>query len=469
MFILPRYILRIFWGPLILGFSVIVFVLLNQFLIKEIPTWLSKDVPLSVVFDLVSVYIASIVALAIPMAILIATLMTFGQLSEDNEITAMKASGYGLHQAIIPVFFVSTLISYGNFRFINDVLPEENFKTKKILTDISIKKPTLSFQEGIIFSDADLIKDYQLLFKKIDRTSNWVYGITIFDFTNPEIFRTLLAEKGTLTYNEQMRHIVLDLYTVEIHDIEVRNFSEYRLYTAKRYIVRIDVEQTMFQQSNIEYRGDREMNLVMMHKEIASYDSAIYQYKNDIKKLIRTKKNDVAPETEDFFTNLKIKDFVTDMEKGSYLKKRNNDSLVQKINKDPLVLNQLRIDISYLNMYKQLRNKFSVEVHKKYALPFACIIFVLIGAPLGIRARRGGIAVGTGLSIAFFLVYYAFLIGGEQVADRGLMPPWLSMWAANIIVGALGIALTVGVVSEKTFFYSSIWERRFINWLTRAK
>jgi len=469
MFILPRYVLRIFWGPLILGFLVIVFVLLNQFLIKEVPTWLSKDVPLKVVWDLISVYLASIVALAIPMAILVATLMTFGQLSQDNEITAMKATGYGVHRALMPVFIVSLLIAYGDFRFINDVLPDQNFKARKLIIDINVKKPSLQFQDGIIFSDDELIKNYRLLFKKIDRASNWIYGVTIWDFSNPEWFRTLLAEKGTLVYNEQMHQIVMNLYNVEMHDIEVKDFFQYQYFTFERQKIRINVEPTIFQQGNIDNRTDRDMTLAMMRKEIADYETQIKNYKDNITKTLPEKIKKASPEIENFLVGLNPEDFGDDSEKGSYIKKRMDDPAVEEINNNAALVNRIRSDVISIYMFTRLRNKFLVEVHKKYALPFACIIFVLIGAPLGVRARRGGIAVGTGLSIMFFLIYYAFLTGGEQLGDRGIMPPWLAMWSANIIIGALGITLTAETALEKGLFISSLWEHPFLNWLIRKK
>ena len=171
MSILSRYILRIFLGPFIFSLAVIIFLFLTNYFIKQIPMLLNKDVSVAVIVELVYLILAWVVAIALPMAVLVATLMTFGQMSADNEITAMKASGYGIHQAMLPVLLFSILISYGNFRFNNDILPDFNAKARRLYLDITMKKPTLSFSPGI-FSDPELIADYRLKFDRIDNSSN---------------------------------------------------------------------------------------------------------------------------------------------------------------------------------------------------------------------------------------------------------------------------------------------------------
>jgi len=129
---------------------------------------------------------------------------------------------------------------------------------------------------------------------------------------------------------------------------------------------------------------------------------------------------------------------------------------------------KLRRSRTMLLSKKQLISKYMVEVHKKYSIPVACLVFVLIGAPLGIMARSSGIGVGVAYSLAFFIVYWIFLIGGESLADRLMIPAWLAMWSPNIIIGAIGIWLTTRMVRETTFF-SYDWLKRLGAKLKRRK
>lgn len=111
---------------------------------------------------------------------------------------------------------------------------------------------------------------------------------------------------------------------------------------------------------------------------------------------------------------------------------------------------------SNLDHYNRQIYKYQVEIYKKFSIPFACIVFVLIGAPLGIRARKGSLGVGVTFSVGFFLIYWACLIGGEELADRQMVHPALAMWFPNIVVGVFGLYLTIRTVRETTFIQ---WEK----------
>jgi len=135
--------------------------------------------------------------------------------------------------------------------------------------------------------------------------------------------------------------------------------------------------------------------------------------------------------------------------------------LSQIAEKNRIILKQLTVQQQNMEMNLRNKNKFLVEVHKKFSIPFACLVFVIIGAPLGIMAKRGGLAVGSGLSLGFFVLYWAFLIGGEELADRGYISAFLAMWSANIIIGALGIYIIIRSTKETTFI-SWEWTNKLI-------
>jgi len=237
---------------------------LTNYFIKQIPMLLTKEVSVFVIVELIYFNLAWIVALALPMAVLVATLTTFGQMSSDNEITAMKASGYGVHQAMLPVLSLAVFIAYGNFLFNDAVLPEFNTKARQLFMDINLKNPNLSFEEGI-FSDEDLIKNFRIKFDRIDRSSNRVFGVTIHDYSNPAIVRTLIAEHATLDSHEDSNQIIMDLFNGETHDVDTETLSEYKLFTFERQRLRINVESSSLNRSTAEIRGDREKK----HRDVA--------------------------------------------------------------------------------------------------------------------------------------------------------------------------------------------------------
>ena len=451
MYIIWRYILRSFFGPFVFAMAVIIFLFMTNYLIKEIPQLLSKDVSVPVIVELIMLNMAWIVALAIPMSVLVATLMLFGRMSADNEITAMKASGYGMHQVMLPMLALAMFITYGDYRFTDDILPESNHQARRLFTDINLKRPSLSFREGI-FSDEELIKSHRLQFRKIDHLSNWVYGVTILDYSNPTVFRTVIAEKATLNYNEDENQIILDLHDVEMHDTKLQSFSEYRRSDFDRYKIRINVESTKLHRGTQDYRGDREKSIAMMKEETKVKGKELEKYKKAVFEKIRNKIDagtPISPEIEKFLTNLSINDFSEDPERGYYINKFQNNPAIANINNQAAFVSKIMFeDIILIEEGSKYINKLMVEIQKKYSIPAACIVFVLIGVPLGVKARHGGLTVSGGLSVLFFLIHWICLIGGETLADRNMLSPWLSMWIADILVGAVGIWMTINMIRK---------------------
>ncbi|MCH7781464.1 LptF/LptG family permease [candidate division KSB1 bacterium] len=461
MSILSRYIVRIFLGPFFFSLTIIVFLFMTNYFIKQIPMLLTKEVAVPVILELIFLNLAWIVALALPMAVLVATLMTFGKMSADNEITAMKASGYGIHQAMLPVLILSVFIAYGNFRFNDVILPEFNVMARQLYVDITYKKPNLSFEEGI-FSNEDLIKNYRLKFDRIDRSSNWVYGVTIYDHSDPDILRTLIAEKATLDFLEDSNQIVMDLFNGESHGVDTKTLSEYKVFTFTRQRLRIDVESSILNRSSEQLRGDREKNIAMLREDVAKIEPRIVTKKQLIVDRIKNRQDilaEISPENEEFLYNLEPDDFSQDENRRYFINSKSDDPLIMEINENQGLVNILRSDVIMANSDMRYYNKLMVEIQKKYSIPAACIVFVFIGVPLGVKTRHGGLAIGGGLSIVFFLIYWAFLIGGEHLSDRKLMEPWLAMWLPNIIVGSAGIWLTVGMVRESPVIDFGKWYR----------
>ena len=424
-----RYILKAHFAPFIISFFIVIFVFTFQFIYKYIDNLVGKGLSWWIITQLITLNLAWMVTLAGPMAVLIATLMAFGSLSSTNETTVMRASGLSPLKLILPVLLFSGILCYGLILFNNKVLPEANHRTRVLMTDIQRTRPTFVIEAGRFTDD---ISGYNMLVRKTFENSNKLEGVFIIDNSNAVYSNTLTADSGQINFSNDYSKIILDLYQGEIHQIDKKNPNgSYRKIKFEKHIVSIDAAGFGFSSSDegAFSRGDREL----------SADSMRSIVNNIGKGFITDKENSV----------IQIQSLAKELAAFNY------DTT--KLDSTASNLNRMKI-MSILNRYKGLKQKYItqktveasnnkqmdmylVEIYKKYSIPFACVIFVLIGAPLGMITRKGGFGVAAGMSLGFFLLYWACLIGGEKLADRELLSPFLSMWAANIVLGSAGIYL----------------------------
>lgn len=426
--LLYKYILKAHIAPFFLSFFIIIFVFTFQFIMKYIDNLMGKGLSWWVISQLIVLNLAWMVTLAGPMAVLVAVLMAFGSLSSTNEITIMRTSGISNFRMILPVLIVSGILCYLLILFNNNVLPEANHRTKVLMTDIQRTKPTFIIEAGKFTDD---ISGYNLLVRKTFPESNRIEGVFIIDNTNPASTNFLTAEKGDISFSADRSKIILNLYNGEMHHLNKNNvYEDYRKIEFERQIVNIDAQGFGFTKSDVNAlsRGDRELSADSMSGIV---NSLKINNENQKKLLNESIKN----LTYDFFSlkDISGKDSLTSARQYAYfqaLKNKYNGFKSQVLNqKTNDAANQKQIDV------------YRVEIYKKYSIPFACIVFVLVGAPLGIRVRKGGFGVASGISLGFFLLYWTSLIGGEKLADREFISPLVGMWSANIVLGLIGIYL----------------------------
>ncbi len=427
------YILAAHIGPFILAFIVIMFVFLLQFLMRFIDKIVGKGLDLWTIIRLISLNLAWMVVLAMPMAALVASLMAFGSLAASNEMTAMKASGVSFMRMLFPAMLLGLVLAYGDLVFNNDILPDANHAAKDLMSDIQRKKPTFIVRAGQ-FSDDDALPGYSILARKTAENSSDLEGVTIYDHSVGNETRVLTAKKGNLTFTRDFKKLILTLHEGEIHQFFNAQPADYRRGAFETYIVRIPASGFDFMNQGESERGDRELSAKELMKYVVRRYSAADKQQVTFAGLLKRFADDI--------TNTKATSIPDTSVADSNRKARVIGNFRQSLFQIPSEASQIvgtRLDAgSYL-----------VEVHKKYALPVACFVFILLGAPLGALAKKGGIGMGVGLSIGFFILYWACLIGGEKFADRGLIAPWEGMWAANIVLGILGGFLTLRVLRER--------------------
>jgi lipopolysaccharide export system permease protein len=432
------YILRAHGGPFFTALSVVMFVFLLQFLMRFIDKLVGKGLDPWTVIQLIGLNLAWMVVMALPMAVLVATLMAFGSLAASNEMTAMRSAGVSFARMIFPVIIIGALVAYLDLRFNNDVLPDANHKAKDLAQDIQRKKPTFSIMPGE-FSDENALPGFSIFAKERNTTDGTLTEVIIYDHSNPIQTNTLTAKTANLQFSKDYKNMLLSLHNGEIHQSYQNQQEQYRRGEFTDYDIVIPTSGYDFTRDANSERGDRELSADSLMKYVNNRRSAAEKAQINLTSSL----SHFDSSLHAYYPGNKV-----DTEasvRRSLIKNEIQQTLYGVIDHGSQMNGQLREANSYL-----------VEVHKKYALPVACLVFVLLGAPLGALAKRGGIGIGVGMSLGFFILYWVGLIGGEKLADRGIVTAWQGMWAANILLAVIGIIFTIRVLRETPFFSFSI-------------
>ncbi len=429
--IIIKYILSNHLAPFLFSIFTLISVFLLQFLMKFADRLVGKGLSLLVILQLIIYNLAWMVVLVVPMAVLVATLMAFGSMSQNNEVAILKASGVSLYKMMIPPLVASVIVAAFLVHFNNNIYPDANHKARILMEDISRKRPTLSIVPGVFSQE---IPNYSILVRDIDQSNNLLKNLTIYDYSSPPQINVVTAETGKIYFSKDQKKMIMDLTNGEIHETDNTKSSEYRKLRFSRHKIAMPADQFTFEQSSPGGpRGDRELGAYEILKLVDSLNVFRERYYSDFTNRITAIVKGSEHKTRSLNETTAFKQYV-------FIRTK------QRIEADR---NSILSIISRVNYNKQEINRYWVEIHKKYALPFACIVFVLIGAPLGTMTRKGGFGMAAGISLVFFLIYWTFLISGEKLADRGMISPFIGMWSANIVLSALGILLMIKSAKEK--------------------
>lgn len=429
--IIIKYILKNHLAPFLFSIFTLIAIFLLQFMMKFADRLVGKGLDTWIIIQLIIYNLAWMVVLVVPMAVLVATLMAFGSMSQNNEIAILKSSGISLYRMMVPPLAASVVIALLLVYFNNNIYPDANHAARLLMEDISRKKPTLSLVPGLFSQE---VPNYSILVREIDQNNNGLKEVLIYDYTNPPKVNIVTAAEGKIYLSKNQKKLIMDLMNGEIHESDNTKESIYRKLRFKRHKIALPAEQFTFEQTAPGGpRGDRELSSTEMLKIVDSlktiYNKSITLFTTQVEQVVfeKSEKPDanIIPDSSKQFVYAKVQQRI----------KSDENSIFSSLN---------RIDYG-----KKEINRYWVEIHKKYSLPFACIVFVLIGAPLGTMMKRGGFGMAAGISLLFFLLYWSFLIGGEKLADRGLLSPFLGMWSANILLTLVGIWLMIKSAREK--------------------
>ncbi|HEX6790732.1 MAG TPA: LptF/LptG family permease, partial [Candidatus Krumholzibacteria bacterium] len=447
--------------PFLFSMAVITFVFIMDFILRYIDLFLGKGVKFHIVLQAFTLSLGHMFALIIPMAVLPATLMTYGTLAGENELTAMRACGFSIYRMILPGVFAASLLATGLVYYNNHVLPESNHRLLNLLIDINRKQPTVELRENHFIDD---VQGYTIYFAdKNDRTGD-ITDVQIFRHNDRGLPTTIVAKKGKLKFIEGSNLLRVDLTDGQIHEIpEEKQRETYRRTTFKTYTINIrDVDRSL-QRTERDYRGDREMSVGMMKDKIKEIRSEMEMARQEMIREANEQMSvtfgmldagDRARMMKPAATDSTSAAASTQPPRPKFMPRRgsNYPGVPLAARNEYLTRQRIETEVNKNDSFVKQIQRYNVEIHKKYSIPFACVVFVLVGSPLAIRMSRSGMNMAIGLSIVFFLVYYVCLIGGEKLADRGFTTPFLAMWSPNLVFGAMAVVLLRKAASEQALF-----------------
>ncbi len=431
---LNRYILLEHIPPFLFSVFIITFILILETIPKIVELVIDKNLSSIIVLELIFLNLAWMLALSVPMAVLVATLLTFGRMTADSEILAIKTSGINLLRILVPLFFAAGILTVGMIEFSDKVLPELNHQARLLEGDIRSMRPTLTFRPGVFITD---LAGYIILLDKVNYSTSEVGGVRITETKDPEHPRIVIAKSGLMKFIDHGSTIQFTLYDGELHMLDVKDPSNYRKVDFKEQVINVGGVGSQLKRSESSLRTDREMNIAQMEDIVRQAEIIIPPFQDRIINTVNNKlqflfSDTLAYRKDTTHTDSSALAFLkADMKNMSVLLRRESEQVEEQ---------------------KETVDKYTIEIYKKYSIPAASFAFILIGAPLAILSRRGGMGIAASFSIFIFTLYWAFLIGGEDLADNDIISPFWAMWSANFLVGAIGIYLLIKVITEKPLF-----------------
>jgi lipopolysaccharide export system permease protein len=455
---IDKLILGAFFMPFSLTFVVVVFIFLTQYLLKYMDDFVGKGLGIEVYAELIFYFAINMVPVSLPLAILLSCLMTFGNLGEHFELTALKGSGISLIRALVPVGVIVVFLAVGSFFFSNIVVPRTNLKAFSLLYDIRQKKPSLDFKEGAFY---DGLPGYSVKISKKHEDGKTIGGIMIYNHSgNKGNTEVILADSGQMyTFNHD-QYLALDLYNGKsfseiVDDGNTLAPKEFVRNSFKKSKLVFSLESFGLNRTPAElFSTNRVMKPIsVLEKDIDSMNAEI-----------QTTRTHMVNNTRTFYS------YQVAADSPSVAK---NDSLVFKTDqKKSIIYNRAANNARGLKAYiagskerygftlKEMRY-YSAEKYRKYTQACACIIMFLIGAPLGAIIKKGGFGVPVIISIGFFIVYYVTTMFGEKWAKVGVLEIQAGMWLGNCILLPVGLFFMKQARADSRIFDTDVYAIMF--------
>lgn len=437
-------------------FFIAMFVFFMMFIFKYIDDFVGKGLGAGVLSELFFYFSLTTIPMALPLAILLSSLMTFGNLGEHFELSALKSSGLSLQKIMFPLIVTIVLLSVGAFYFSNSILPYTNLRAGSLLYDVRESKPALLFKDGVFNNSID---GFSIRVGKKEQDGKTLKDVMIYDHRAMQGNNLVLfAKKGKMEETADKMFLVITLNNgvsykelldkpedAKTHPLIRDKFEE--------RVIRFDLSEFKMSRTNEDlFKNNYQMlNLSQLQQTVDSLERKIDKRKETFG--LQLQKSYYAKSTESFE---KIKNTDPAVNMADVFSKY---SKVQKMNIIETATNIARSAKAYTesvgndyssDFYSML--KYDIEWHRKFTLSIACIVLFFIGAPLGAIIRKGGLGMPMVISVIFFLLFHILSITGEKLAREGNVPTYQGMWMATIVLLPIGVFLTYKATADSTLF-----------------
>jgi lipopolysaccharide export system permease protein len=481
--LLDRYLVRQFLPPLIFAFAAMTSIMLLNQVARRFGALVGKGLPWSVIGQVFLLCLPFIIAMTLPMAVLVAMLYTFSHLAADSEITAMRASGVSVFQLLRPMVLAGILLTAVNFLFTDQVLPDSNARLRNLLINIQRKKPTLELREQVI----NEIPPSGLFLRasRIDGNTGRLRSVTIYDMGATDTRRIIYADSGQLGFTDQGTNLQMRLFHGAVHAFKQSDPSLMQVTDFVSNVILVhDVSNRLDLEANDGVRGDREMGTCEMMAVVrgAQREVALAEQRrriavdHDLRSLLALPPTAESPKVArealpvycTALADLRRKLGTAQPDSTAQAARQTPETEGEALDSPPITplpgvasagpgTRQPRALTTWAEVSTardeiktsgSRADQYLVEVHKKWAISVACLVFALVGIPMALRFPRGGMGLVIGGGLSIFAIYYVGLIAGEGLGNKDIVHPWIAMWAPNIIFAALGIIGIVRVTRE---------------------
>ena len=450
---IDKLILKSYLGPMVATFFIVIFILMMNFVWRYIEDLVGKGLDAAVIIELICYATVNMIQMGLPLAVLLATIMTMGNLGENYELLAMKSAGMSLLQIVRPLVLVVTLISIGSFFIINNLAPYSNKKMFSIIHDIQKQNQALEFQDGLFFNGID---NMSIRVEHQNPETKLLTGVLIYDNrASGGNMTTTIADSGYIRLSDDKRYLLVTLFNGSTYE-HTRNSQWYTKSTMRRHAFeRQDGQIPMtgfdFERSdeNLFSGSSQTQNIIELQHNIDSLETVVNRtttmaYNPLLRDQIFIKDPDAISPPDTVVVDRSAKVYSKYLlDSIETMTTRDKKRLYSNARQSAVAArNSFSFDESTskeaLNQLYRSKN----EWHRKLALPVSIFIFFLVGAPLGAIIRKGGLGMPIVISVIFFVIYYIISISGEKMAKEGSWSSLLGMWISSIVLFPLAVYLT---------------------------
>lgn len=454
------YIIKSFIGPFFVTLLISLFILLMQFLWVYLDELVGKGLEFSVILEFIIYTLAMLMNNALPLAMLLASIMTFGDLGENNELLAMKAAGISLYRIMKPVIVLTIFMSIGSFYFYNQVIPVSYKKLIALMSSIRQLRPEIIVKEGIFSNEID---NYSIKVGKRSANGDMLYDIMIYDHTEDKGNAAVtVADSGTMKITKDKKYMILNLFSGETHSEMQSQDRRKMTFPSRTDKFKKQSIFTVLQGMELERKDEsifRNSNRALNNAQIVYFVDSLGRELDRIRTNNALMLSYLSPLNANVFKLARKDTFPTPALKliqysdvDSILKKSSSSMRSDLIN---MALNSarnnaraiLQSDEMIVSNVRNL-NRFGIEWHKKYTGAAACLIFLFIGASLGAIIRKGGLGMPLVISVVLFIFYWIITTTGEKFSRESVAELWWGVWFSTFVFLPAGILLTYKAAND---------------------